>query len=160
ARRNRSRQFGVDSGVPFTLLHETVLCSARELLAFRAHRLWLTCLPFALFQEAVERGASEGLAILVNRFACACFLRHCRDEPQGRNHSSKQDSFHGLSPVSEPAVYSKNCNDLVGGPWKRCHSSDIGLPSWSIQRSSIPSPCQPVLSGRNSPIVNREHWRG
>jgi hypothetical protein len=39
-----------DSGIPFTLLHETVLCGARELLAFRAHNLWLTCLPFALFQ--------------------------------------------------------------------------------------------------------------
>jgi hypothetical protein len=74
----------VDSGVPFTFLHETVLCGARELLAFRAHSLWLTCLPFALFQEAVERGASQGLAILVNRFGCARFLRHCRAERQGR----------------------------------------------------------------------------
>jgi hypothetical protein len=46
-----------------------------------------------LFQEAVERGASQGLAILVNRFGCARFLRHCRAERQGRNHSSNKNQI-------------------------------------------------------------------
>ena len=94
---------------PHALRHEALLGRTVKRFAFRTHRFASTGVPFALFQEAVERGASQGLAILVNRFGCARFLRHCRAERQGRNHSSKKDSFHGLSPVSEPAVYSKNC---------------------------------------------------
>jgi hypothetical protein len=67
-----------NSGVLLTFLHETVLGGTGELLALGAHRLWLTCLPFAFFQEAVERSASQRLAVLINPFACARFLRHCR----------------------------------------------------------------------------------
>src|SRR5262245_18642748 len=65
-----------DSGVSLAFLHETVLSSAVEFLALRAHRLWRACLPFTFFQEAVESGAGQWLAILVDRFACAGFLRH------------------------------------------------------------------------------------
>jgi hypothetical protein len=85
-----------DSGVPRTFPHETVLSRAREFLAFRAHRLWQACLPLAFFEEAVERGTSQLLAVLANGFACARFLRNCRADRQGRNYDGEENSFHGL----------------------------------------------------------------
>src|SRR5262249_2692540 len=88
-----------DSGVLLTLPHETVLGGAGELLTLRTHNLWRACLPFTFFEEAVGRRASQGLAILATRFACARFLRHYRADRQGRNHCSEENSLHGLSPV-------------------------------------------------------------
>ena len=85
-----------DSGVPRTFPHETVLGRARELLAFHAHRLWQACLPLAFFEEAVERGTCQWLAVLANGFACARFLRNCRADRQDRNYDSEENSFHGL----------------------------------------------------------------
>jgi hypothetical protein len=84
------------SGVPGTFPHETVLGGTREFLAFRAHRFRQACLPFAFLEEAVERSASQRLAVLANRFACARFLRHCRAHRQGHNHSSDENSSHGF----------------------------------------------------------------
>jgi hypothetical protein len=40
-------------------------------------------------RKAVERSASQRLAVLINRFA-SCFLRHCRADYQGRNDSSEE----------------------------------------------------------------------
>src|SRR5262245_3357642 len=97
------------SGVPLAFLHEAVLGGAVEFLAFRAHRLWRACIPFTFFQEAVESSASQWLAILVDRFAGAGFLRHGRADRQGRNHGSEDNSLHGTPPVGGPVVYSKNC---------------------------------------------------
>src|SRR5215831_3451814 len=85
------------SGVPLAFAHETVLGGAVELLALRAHRLWRACLPFTFFQKAVESGAGQWLAILVDCFACARFLRHCRADRQGRNDGSEDNSLHGTS---------------------------------------------------------------
>ena len=85
-----------DSGVPRTFPHETVLSRAREFLAFRAHRLWQACFPLAFFEEAGERGPSQWLTVLANRFACARFLSNCRANRQGRNYDSEENSFHGL----------------------------------------------------------------
>jgi hypothetical protein len=59
------------SGVPRTFPHETVFGRARELLALAAHRLWQARIPFAFFEETVERSASQRPTVLVNRFACA-----------------------------------------------------------------------------------------
>src|SRR5215475_3253225 len=85
------------SGISLAFLHETVLGGAGEFLALRAHRLWRACLPFAFFQEAVERSAGQRLAILADRFAGARFLRHGRADRQGRNHGSEDNSLHGTS---------------------------------------------------------------
>src|SRR5262249_6995373 len=85
------------SGVPLAFSHETGLGCAVELLAPRAHRFWRAGLPFTFFQEAVERGAGQWLAILVDCFACARFLRDCRADRQGRNHGSEDNSLHGAS---------------------------------------------------------------
>jgi hypothetical protein len=101
-----------DSGVPRTFPHETVLGRAIEFLAFRTYRLRQACLPFAFFQEAIERSAGQRLTILANPFACARFLRQCRPDRQGHNHGSEENWFHGS--LSNPndallgsVVYSK-----------------------------------------------------
>src|SRR5262249_9915962 len=84
-----------DSGVPLAFAHETVLGGAVEFLALRAHRLRRACLAFTFFHEAVERGAGQWLAILVDCFACARFLRHGRADRQGRDDGSEDNSLHG-----------------------------------------------------------------
>src|SRR5215470_5856619 len=115
------RRTSVDSGVPLTFLHETVLGGAGELLALCAHRLRRTCFPFAFFQKAGERSASQRLAILTNRFACASLFRHCGADRQGRDDGSEEDSLHGLPPieVSLPSIteiaLSTNCHSLADG---------------------------------------------
>src|SRR5580704_11500083 len=53
-----------DSGAPRTFPHETVLGRAIEFLAFRTYRLRQACLPFAFFQEAIERSAGQRLTFL------------------------------------------------------------------------------------------------
>jgi|SRR5580693_939366 hypothetical protein len=83
------------SSAPHTFPHETVLGRARELLALCAHRLWQAGIPFAFFDETVERSASQRPTVLADRFARARCLRHCRSDRQGRNNGSKKNWFHG-----------------------------------------------------------------
>src|SRR5262249_52574925 len=95
--RGREGRWPHASALPLALFHLTVLGGAGELLALRAHRLWRACFPFTFFQEAVERSAGQWLAILVDCFACAGFLRHGRADRQGGNDGSEDNPLHGTS---------------------------------------------------------------
>src|SRR5262249_25387453 len=117
---------------------------AGELLALRAHRLWRACLPFTFFQEAVESSAGQWLAILVDCFAGARFLRHCRADRQGSDDGSEDNSLHGTS-----------------SRWStRRLQQKLPLPTAAIHRPTAPTPpLQAQLLPRLGTAGNRRRVR-